>query len=340
MTLRNRPVLTPVPPARAGPMPPLGRHRFAPEVRQAVTACLRPDNWHGPVEIVEHWAVVVLVATVSLWCWGRAPWPVAVAAYLLAVVVIGGRQRALAGILHQAVHRVLVGDTRVGAVLGSVFGGWPVLQSFTGYRATHVIAHHGHTGDLARDPDYQQYVRNGLCGGNLNRAALARYLRRIVGPRATASYLAYLLRHRIVTADERPGERAVRIPALAGAVGVAALAGWLPLVLAYWLVPLLTTQLWIGAVAELFEHYPLIETAPRTDIRITWNRHTALAVRLVIGEKEYEGYHLVHHLFPRAPFWRLKEIDRILCRDPLYNALPRLHGFVAAVARIRASLPA
>ena len=100
-----------------------------------------------------------------------------------------------------------------------------------------------------------------------------------------------------------------------------------------WLVPLVTTQVWIGAVAELMEHFPLIETAPRVDIHMTWNRVYGLATRFLLGEKDGEGFHLVHHLFPRTPMWRLREVDAILRRDPVYAALPRLGGVSAGWAR-------
>lgn len=45
-------------------------------------------------------------------------------------------------------------------------GNEPVLQSDTGYRASHLAEHHGRLGDLDRHPDYRRCRGNGLCGEN------------------------------------------------------------------------------------------------------------------------------------------------------------------------------
>jgi hypothetical protein len=79
---------------------------------------------------------------------------------------------------------------------------------------------------------------------------------------ASRPYVLYLLRHRIMTAGERPAERVLRVTLLTAVLAWAVLGGWWPWLLLLWFVPLVTTQVWIGAVAELMEHFPLIETAP------------------------------------------------------------------------------
>jgi len=64
-----------------------------------------------------------------------------------------------------------------------------------------------------------------------------------------------------------------------------------------------------------------------------------LGLRFLLGEKDGEGYHLVHHLFPRTPMWRLREVDAILRQDPTYAALPQLTGLLVALGGIYRSLP-
>ncbi|MEU9479450.1 fatty acid desaturase [Streptomyces sp. NPDC048191] len=316
------------------------RYRFSSDILAAVRAASRPDNWHGPLEVIEHWLWIAAWCAASLLAFHYFPLWAAVPVYIVAVFFIGGRQRALAGVLHMATHRAFMAHHRTGDVIGALFGGYPVLQSFTGYRASHLGEHHGRLGDPERDPDYQQYQDNALCGDNLSRAALRRYLRTVVSPQATASYVLYLLRHRIVSKGERTAERGLRVALLAVVLVWAVLGGWWAWLVLFWFVPLVTTQVWIGAVAELMEHFPLIETAPRVDLYMSWNRVYGLSTRFLLGEKDGEGFHLVHHLFPRTPMWRLREVDAILRRDPVYAALPRLGGVLGGMGQIYRSLPA
>ncbi|MDE0778981.1 MAG: fatty acid desaturase, partial [Nocardioides sp.] len=225
------------------------RHRFAPEILQAVRAASSLDNWHGPLELVRHWFWIAFwcaAAVLSHEYWSLLA---TVPVYLVAIFFIGGRQRAIAGVLHMATHRAFMASHRVGSVLGALLGGHPVLQSFTAYRASHLGEHHGRLGDPERDPDYRQYADNGLCGDNLGRAALNRYLRKMVGPRATASYIGYLLQHRILSKDESTVERALRIATLVAVLAWAVLGGWWPWLVLLWFVPLVTTQVWVGSVA-------------------------------------------------------------------------------------------
>jgi len=315
------------------------RYRFSPEILAEIRAVARPDNWHGPLEIVEHWSWIAVWCAVSVLAFSHAPLAIAIPVYVVAAFFIGGRQRALAGGLHMASHRAFMTDHRAGSVLGALFGGYPVLQSLTGYRVSHLGEHHGRLGDPERDPDYRQYQDNGLCGDNLGRAALRRYLQTAVSPRATVSYVLYLLRHRILAKGERPAERWLRSGLLASVLIWAVVGGWWPWLLLLWFVPMVTTQVWIGAVAELMEHFPLIENAPRVDIYMSWNRVYGLVTRFVLGEKDGEGFHLVHHLFPRTPMWRLRQVDAILQRDPIYASLPRLNGLIGGMGQIYHSLP-
>ncbi len=315
------------------------RHRFAPEILDAVRAASRMDNWHGPIELIQHWFWIALWCAAAVVGYHELPLAAAIPIYLLAAFFIGGRQRALAGILHMATHRAFMAHHRTGSILGAVFGGYPVLQSYTAYRASHLGEHHGRLGDPERDPDYRQYRDNGLCGDNLGRAALNKYLRKVVGPTSTCSYILYLLRHRIFSKDEATPERVLRIAVLAGVLAWSVLGGWWPWLVLLWFVPLVTTQVWIGAVAELMEHFPLIETAPRIDLYMSWNREYGLPTRFLFGEADGEGFHLVHHLFPRTPMWRLRAVDAILANDPAYVELPRLSGVLGGMGQIYRSLP-
>src|SRR4051812_28370996 len=101
------------------------RHRFAPEILDAVRVASRLDNWHGPAELIRHWFWIAFWCAASVWTFDNRPLWAAVPVYLLAVFFIGGRQRAVAGVLHMSAHRAFMANHRVGSLLGAVFGGYP-----------------------------------------------------------------------------------------------------------------------------------------------------------------------------------------------------------------------
>lgn len=319
---------------------PLRQHRFSRAVRDRVFACFETDNWHGPLEVLEHWSVIAAAAASSMYASKAFCLAVALPVYLFAIFLIGGRQRALAGVLHQAAHHSLMRNRLANRIVGTWLAGYPVLQSFTGYRSSHVLNHHRFLGNPERDPDYRQYILSGLCGPRMSRGAIRRYLLTLLGPRATLAYVGYLLRHRVLNREEQRRESVVRLVYLALLLAIAGHLGAIPIVLMYWMVPLITTQAWIGSIAELVEHYPLIETAERMDIAVTRNRDCGPIANFLLGEHPGEGYHLVHHLFPRTPFWRLKEVHGLLLQDPVYAALDMPTNWRQVMGSIFAPLPA
>lgn len=310
------------------------RYRFAPELLKKVRECRRNDNYHGVLELAEDWIVILFSAYVSLSAWEHLSWAVAAPAYLIALFLIGGRQRALADILHQAAHGTLVKNRRLGNLLGTVSSGYLVLQSLSGYRLSHVVRHHGFLGDARLDPDYEQYRLWAICGANLNSAAVRRHLLRSLMPGRTLAYFKYLVRHRIVPAGEAPAERVIRLTFIVVVTSLVCALGYAPVLLLYWLVPLVTTQAWIGAFLELVEHYPMIETRRTFDICMSRNRRCSWITSFLLGLKQYDGYHLVHHKFPFIPSWRLTEAHRILMEDPLYNSLNQVYGWKAMLQTI------
>jgi fatty acid desaturase len=305
----------------------IAQYQFTADIVGRVRKCHQNDNCHGPFELAGDWCVIAASVAGSMWMWQNGPTAAGVAVYVVAVWFIGGRQRALADVLHQAAHRTLMRNQRIGRILGTFFSGYLILQSFTGYAASHVRDHHGHLGDPSLDPDYIQYQRKGLCGSDMTPAAIRRYVIGLASPRVMLSYIMYLVRDRIATKEENPRERVLRLLYIGCLVGGAIATGHADLLVLYWLIPLVTTQVWIGSLIELVEHYPLIETAPRIDLYVSRNRHCGRASNFLLGIWPHEGYHLIHHKFAAVPPWRHREVHEILLDDPVYAALNAVHGW-------------
>jgi fatty acid desaturase len=319
---------------RAAQSTRVARYRFAREIVKKVWECRHNDNYHGALELAEDWIIIGFSVFVSLLAFKNLPWVLSLPIYVVAVFFIGGRQRALADILHQAAHGTLLKNRRVGNFLGTVLSGYFVLQSLSGYRLSHVVRHHGFLGDPILDPDYEQYRLWNICGKDLNGAAVRRHLLRMFTPSSTLGYLKYLVKHRIFPPGEDPAERTIRVSIIAIITLLLGVLGYGHLLLFYWIVPLATTQAWIGAFLEIVEHYPMIETNRTFDIHMSRNRSCNWVTSFLLGLKQYDGYHLVHHQFPFVPSWRLPQAHRILMEDQLYRSLNKVHGWRAMLETI------
>ena len=318
---------------------PVSTHRFSEDIISRVRQCAQIDNWHGPLELLGDWLVIAAAITVSCLSFRHLNFLLGVVIYAVAIFLIGGRQRALADILHQASHHTLMSNRKLGKMLGTLFAGYLVLQSYSGYWHTHVYFHHRSLGDPVMDPDYVQYQRNNLCRENLRRSVLIRYLRSLCGLRANVSYVRYLFRDRMWNLHESRGERWFRIFYYILICVIATYYHlWMYLGL-YWFLPLVTTQAWIGALLELTEHYPMIETAPRVDIYLSRNRECGWIGNFLLGVQQQEGYHLVHHRFPYVPRWRYHEVHLLLMEDREYASLHEGKGWPALVRSMLAAVP-
>ncbi|MBC6466609.1 fatty acid desaturase family protein [Actinomadura alba] len=230
---------------------------------------------------------------------------------LVALPVIGTRQRALATLLHEAAHGTLARSRRLNRFLGTYPSGYLILQSFAAYRRSHVRDHHGLFGDPQRDPDLRAHVQAGLYQRRSGRRFVVKFLLAPLVGTQTPAVLRELLHRRLVT------HRSMGVLAYVAAVATAAtMVGGGRLILVYWLVPLLIVFPLVNWYIELLEHFPLM--AERSlDVRMTRHRAVGAVSKHFFGIHN-EGYHLDHHLSPGIPFWNLPAAHAIRLRDPLY----------------------
>ncbi|MCH8618036.1 fatty acid desaturase [Undibacterium sp. TS12] len=297
------------------------KHPFASHLVAYIRQLHVTDNYHGFLELLNHWFFITSAIFLSSMAWKYFSTPGAALTYLLVLVHIGGRQRSLADVLHQASHLTLAKNRMLNNVLGTIFSGYFVFQSLTGYRATHGKGHHGHFGDPENDPDFKHLTEVGLCGVNRTPVAVIKFVIGLFSISSIYKYLVYLTKNRIFPMEESRAERTGRLLFYTSITVALIYYDLMFIFFFYWIIPLITTQAWIGASAELSEHFPMIDCEDRIDIITTRNRHCGNITNFILGLRKAEGLHLVHHLFPGLPAWHAVKAHEVLMADPSYRSV-------------------
>lgn len=236
-----------------------------------------------------------LVIAAAIWASESVGGPLA---WLIAAFVIGGRMMALVEVLgHDAAHEMLFTPRQLNRRLDFLYF-VPFGDTWEGYREHH-LPHHARLMD-ERDPALQDFRRWGLYdpGRGFWWACVVRPFLALETLHDLASF-ARALRDDPTT---RRKMLAFWIPA---AAAITWFDGWW-LFLVYWLVPLLWIKPGLEFWSEVSDHFAVEGAATRSS--------RGLVQRLFLNPHG-DGWHGLHHRFPRIPCF----------------ALPRAHRDYAAV---------
>ena len=286
------------------------KHVFSPAVLKEVQGlCRQIDNFHGPFAFFQD--VLVISVAIALAIWFPLLFP-------LSLIAIGTRQRALDTLLHEAVHLTLARNRKLNHVIGPI-SGWSVFHTFHDYQKSHVKEHHVHLGDREKDPDTQNYSSQLLfdTGPEV-------LFRRHLFPR-----LFGLKTHRVIFSIFANLLRSFKKGGVARREVLQFLTFWFLVLtfifhtgltwyfILFWLVPYFTVFRAIEWLTDVAEHFPLVELYD-SELMITRNRRGKRIEKIFTGIHN-EDWHLVHHLHPGIPFWKLREAHEIFLQDPTYK---------------------
>jgi len=267
-------------------------------------------------------------ALAILWTWGAiaaaftalalVPHPVT---FVVAVALLGGRQLALAVLMHEAAHRTLFRTRFLNDRVADWLCARPVWTDVRRYREHH-LAHHAHAG-TERDPDRSLVEGFPLTGRSLVRKMLRDLagvsgVKRVLGlALMDAELIGYTVAGDVKPAPRRrvrDHARAFAIhasPALVANLAILAtlaLAGhaWL---YSAWAAAWLTTYGLFLRIRSMAEH--ACTEGGRDPMRNTRTTRAGLLARMFVAPHAV-GYHLEHHLLPTAPCHRLPALHRRL----------------------------
>jgi dihydrorhizobitoxine desaturase len=305
-----------------------GRHPFAKDIVEEIRR-LRPDNWHAVLYLLKDYAVIFgfayLTVAISWWL------------YPLSVLMIGAHQRGLSTLLHDSAHGVLTRNRALNFFLGTLPTAWPILQRHFAYRESHVLTHHPYLGRADRDPDLEFFIAEGVFTPRSDPAFLLHVVVLPMLGSKTWAYLKYLVRNRYQMLLEQFGARPacrtdwqyrfdswgfsffwLAVTGTSAALGI----GWY--LIAFWLVPYITSFHILGWFIEMSEHCSATEQRS-VNLVMARNRRSRHLEKWLTGINN-DDFHLDHHLDPTTPFWLLSQAHRIRLRDRVYAAHCRQTG--------------
>ena len=266
----------------------------------------------GALLVLHAWALIL--GSMALFVWWPNPFT-----FLLAVMVIGGRQLGLAILMHDAAHGLLFANRRLNDFVGAWLCAFPVFTSLSLYRPYH-LKHHRFT-QQAEDPDLGLSAAFPITAASLWR----KVVRDLTGQTA-------------FTRRREQFRRGIglREGLIVNAVLWAGLAAagywWLYPVL--WLLPLATWYQLVSRIRNIAEH----AVVPDNDdpLRNTRTTYANPIIRLLVAPY-WVNYHLEHHLFMFVPCWRLPQAHRALLAAGRGEAMELQPGY-RAVLRAATSL--
>lgn len=297
------------------------------EIRELVTA----SDAQGAISVITTWSIIALTFA------GLAAFEANPLAWLVAIVILGGRQLALAILMHECAHQSLFRTRALNDVIGKWLCAAPVWNRLEAYRKHH-LAHHAHT-SLEDDPDLGLVEpfpssRASMIRKLLRDVSGIAFLRRVVGQ--------ILMDAGVLTYSASTGqEKVVPRPSIAtmaknlvvntgpvvltnAALGAALVAfGHGELYLA-WIVANATTFSLFVRIRSIAEHAVTESTSdPFRNTRTTLANPFA---RLTVAP-HHVNFHLEHHLVPTVPHYRLTALHRLLVARGAYEDAMLASGY-------------
>jgi fatty acid desaturase len=273
---------------------------FTPAELAAVRA---RSNWKGLFCIAHAWAVIAAsMALFALW-----PNPLT---FVVAVVLIAGRQLGLAILMHDAAHGVLLRSRRWNDPVSQWLAAFPVFTDTIPYRFYHLV-HHRRT-QQADDPDLSLSAPFPITRDSFWRKMLRDITGQTGFKQRRAQFRAALGRPGQPFAERvQTFRRKLGGPVVTNLVLLAILTalGKPHYYLMFWILPLITWHMVITRIRNIAEHAVVpddndVFRNARTTYASWWER--------AIIAPYWVNYHVDHHLLMYVPCYNLPKLHALL----------------------------
>lgn len=198
-------------------------------------------------------------------------------------------------VVHEASHNSIASNRTLNDWLGRISTGLlSPIPFFRTFRFIH-LEHHRYTNDPIKDPDF--YVGNG-----------PRWLMPLKWMTLDFNYFYFYLAPKVFWQRPKSERRELLLVTLFGVLvlTVVAMAGGLYHYLLLFLIPSRIANLFLAVTFDFLPHYPHQTKSSDKPFQATSNRIGMewLLTPILL----FQNYHLVHHLYPGVPFYRLLRV--------------------------------
>jgi fatty acid desaturase len=262
------------------------------------------SRWKGLLLVAHAWGIVFAAAWAAAW---SGQWW----AWILAIIIIGGRQLGLAILMHDAAHGLIHPDRKTNNFVGQWLAGVPVGTDLHAYRTYH-LTHHRYT-QQPEDPDLSLSAPFPTSRMSMVRKTL-RDLTGLTFLKQRGGQLMMALKGFGPAAKEQNvfiGKvfgRFFAVQLVLLALSFATGLGVLPFLI--WLIALATTFQLFLRIRNIAEHAC---TATGGDDPFTHARTTGAGwIARATVAPYWVNFHSEHHLFMGLPCYNLPEAHRML----------------------------
>ena len=239
---------------------------------------------------------------------------------ILAIVIIGSRQRALSNLVHDASHVNLFQFKSINDIVSNLFCAFPMLETVSGYRTSHSL-HHKFLGNPKNDPDSLAHLSYGYDDLNPWKGnPILNYFKLIFNVNSWKISFFGNIKH-----VSRFDKFLIFIFNLFIFFTICVIGSQEISIYAFkiWYISRATAYHLIRVAAEFLDHSGLENSSVINYCRNL--PHDGL-LRFVLHPNQ-DTYHIIHHLHPRIPHYNLKAAHALLLKDSAYTGAHHCNGY-------------